>query len=79
MEDLVPLITILSIFVVLPGMWMWFADRRRRDRLASGTATPTPANADLLRLAERMEKRIEALEKLLDAESPGWRKRHADE
>lgn len=82
MEDLfIPIFALLCIFVLLPGMVLVFIDRQRRHKaeLAGG---PSPANAaaqtDLVRLAERMEKRIEALEKLLDAEAPGWRKRDAD-
>ncbi|HKY91004.1 MAG TPA: envelope stress response membrane protein PspB [Nevskiaceae bacterium] len=74
MEALVGLSAIICIFVVLPGMVLWFADRRRRDRVAESPV----ANNELVRQAERMEQRIEALEKILDAESPGWRKRHVE-
>jgi phage shock protein B len=70
-------LAIVCLFVILPGMILWFADRRRRDRLADPAASPA-ANADLVRQAERMEQRIDALEKILDAESPGWRKRHVE-
>jgi phage shock protein B len=69
-------LAIVCLFVILPGMVLWFADRRRRDRLADPAASP--GSADLVRLAERMEQRIEALEKILDSESPGWRKRHVE-
>lgn len=75
--DIEGVLAILCIFVVLPGMVLWFADRRRRDRVGDTQASVT-ANADLVRQAERMEQRIEALEKILDAESPGWRKRHVE-
>lgn len=71
----VPLVAILCIFVILPGMAMYFADRKRRWRQAQAE----PADADyarLLSVAEKMERRIESLEKILDAESPGWRRRH---
>jgi phage shock protein B len=34
---------------------------------------------DIWRSAKRMERRIEALESILDAEAPGWRKRHDEE
>lgn len=77
MEGMEGVLAIVCLFVILPGMILWFADRRRRDRLADPTASPT-ANADLVRQAERMEHRIEALEKILDAESPDWRKRHVE-
>jgi phage shock protein B len=34
---------------------------------------------DLWRSSKTMERRIEALESILDAEAPGWRKRHGEE
>jgi phage shock protein B len=74
-EELVPLFAIVCLFVILPGMGMWFADRQRRWK-SQQNADSQVANDDLLRLAERMEKRIEALEKILDAEAPNWRSRH---
>ncbi len=74
MVELIPLVAIISIFVVLPGMAMYFADRKRRwQHEHAGTS---PVTAELSALAERMERRIEALKQILDAESPGWRKKH---
>lgn len=75
MEELVPLLAIVCLFVILPGMAMWFSDRKRRW-LREHSEPSQVASGDLLRLAERMEHRIEALEKILDAEAPGWRNRH---
>lgn len=75
MEELIPLVAILSIFVILPGMAMFFADRRRRWHHEQETGR-TNGSAELLALADRMEKRIEALEQILDAESPGWRQKY---
>lgn len=76
-ELLIPIVALLCIFVVLPGMVLVFIDRqrRRKNEVADQAA---PAHPDLARVAERMERRIEALEKLLDAEAPGWRKRNAE-
>lgn len=74
-EALIPLVAIICLFVILPGMAMFFADRKRRHKQEESGAV----NADysqLLRVAERMEHRIESLEKILDSESPGWRNRH---
>ena len=78
MEGFEGVLAIVCLFVILPGMVLWFVDRRRRDRLAEPSAGSPALNADLQRTAERMEQRIDALEKILDAESPGWRKRHVE-
>jgi phage shock protein B len=73
-EEMIPLVAILSIFVILPGMAMFFADRRRRWRHENQTQSTN--SAQLTALAERMERRIDALEQILDTESPGWRKKY---
>lgn len=70
------IIAIVSPFVfVLSLIWLilHYRDRRRKHESSS---PGTVAGAELERLADRMEKRIDALEQILDAEAPGWRKRH---
>lgn len=74
-ELVVPLVAIISLFVILPGMVMYFADRKRRHQQEQSGAASNDYS-QLLRVAERMEQRIESLEKILDSESPGWRSRH---
>ena len=76
MEDLVPVVAVLSPFVfVLCLIWLilHYRDRRRKHEVSNPAVI---ASVDLERLADRMEKRLEALEQILDAEAPGWRKRH---
>lgn len=76
MEDIVPLVAVVSPFAFTLGMvWMilHYRDRRKQHE------TQRPQGADHARLealAEKMERRIEALEQILDAEAPGWRKKH---
>lgn len=70
------IVAIVCLLVVLPGMVLWFLDRRRRSDDSTGPAAPPPA--ELAQRAERMEQRITALEKLLDAEAPGWRTRDVE-
>jgi phage shock protein B len=76
-EELIPLVAILCLFVILPGMAMFFADRKRRHNIEQAGKTTTNSVA-LEALAERMEHRIDALEQILDAESPGWRKKYRE-
>lgn len=74
-EDLFGLIAVLSIFVMLPWMFLHYAAKKRES---TAKAAGDPAmNTDLLYLAEKLEKRVQSLETILDAEVPGWRK-HMD-
>lgn len=66
MEDiLLPLIAILALFVVLPGMVFHYITLWRRQK----TLQPDDERMleDLWRSAKAMERRIEALESLLEA------------
>ena len=74
MEDLTGIIAILCVFGT-PVAIVWMVLRHRREQRAEKQATST-ASAELTDIAHRMEQRIEALEQILDAEAPGWRKRH---
>ncbi|HUS25618.1 MAG TPA: envelope stress response membrane protein PspB [Candidatus Binatia bacterium] len=71
---------ILFVLFVAP-LWLVLHYRERARRDQPDVAGPAPAAgaapAELGAVAARMEKRIAALESVLDAESPGWRQRHA--
>jgi len=65
---------ILFVLFVAP-IWLWLHYRekhRQREALAGLTPTGSP---ELARTAQRLEDRVAALEALLDAEMPDWRKR----
>ena len=47
MVELIPLVAIVSLFVVLPGMAMYFADRKRRWQHEQQTAKPNGTTAEL--------------------------------
>ena len=73
-EDiLIPLFAIFVIFIGCPGMIMWFSERRRRDRMKINADTGQ-ADQQLVAIAHKMERRVQALESILDSEVPGWRK-----
>lgn len=67
-EILIPLIAIVSLFVILPGMVFHYITLWRRQK----TLQPDDERImeDLWRSAKRMERRIETLEALMDSERP---------
>ncbi len=62
------LVIVAPIWIVAHYVTRWRAARR----LSSGDEK---ALAELWQSARRMEARVEALERVLDAEAPGWRMR----
>lgn len=72
---------LLFILFVLP-IWLLLHYRSRTKHLpvpVAPVATPTRSVsaddlADLARLAERIEHRLDAVETLMDAENPRWRR-----
>jgi phage shock protein B len=69
---LVPLTAILAIFVFLP--WVILSHRAKMREGAARSAGDPAMNAELVALAEKLERRVSAIETILDSESPGWRK-----
>ena len=69
------LVPAILFMVVVAPLWlvMHYRSKRRAQRALSGEE-----RAELERLtdlADRMGERIEILESILDAETPGWRRR----
>lgn len=69
--------TVLFMVVVAP-LWIIFHYRGRKRESAQLGADERGALEALTRAAERMETRIAALEKILDAEAPRWRETWKD-
>jgi phage shock protein B len=70
-EELAPALAIISIFVVLPGMVLHYLSRNKE--IAARAAGDPTMNARLVEIAERLERRIDAIETLLEHEVPGWK------
>ena len=73
MDDNQTAVAIMALFV--SPFLLWFLTRMNRDR---GKAPPAADAAQLQVLwetAQRLERRMESLEMLLDSELPGWRSR----
>ncbi len=71
MEDLPGVLAIISIFIVLPGMVLHYLTRNKE--IAARAAGDPTMNARLVDIAERLERRIDAIETLLEHEVPGWK------
>jgi len=70
--------TLLFVVIVAP---LWILMHYRSKRRSQG-ALSEDERTELERLseiAERMGERVETLEAILDAETPDWRKRHAED
>lgn len=66
-------IAILFVIIVLP-VWIIFHHVTKWRDQKSLSADDEHMLEDLWRSAKRMQRRIESLEAILDAESPEWRK-----
>jgi len=70
--------TVIFMTIVAPT-WI-FMHYRSKQKLSSALSAEERSNLGDLRLqAERMIDRIDTLEAILDVQTPGWRKRLADE
>ena len=72
MEELVGIFAIFCIFIALPWMVLSFLSKNRAN--AAKAAGDPAMNASLSGLADKLDKRLDAIESLLDHEVPGWRK-----
>ncbi|HZQ61326.1 MAG TPA: envelope stress response membrane protein PspB [Casimicrobiaceae bacterium] len=64
------------LFVMPIWIFMHYKSKNRPQAAAVAHAASLTDEdaADLINTAERMEKRVAALEAIMDAEAPGWRK-----
>lgn len=61
----------------LANTWLKLQHRERmREPAMAGSGRQGADQPDLRSVADRLERRVEALETILDAEAPGWRKKH---
>jgi phage shock protein B len=78
MEEVGPMVVaiVAIVFLALPAMIMHYATEWRKAR------SPTPDDErlvdDLWKTAQRLEKRVDALETILDKEAPAWRTEYRD-
>ena len=70
--------TLLFVVVVAP-LWILMHYRSKRRSQGALSEDERMELERLAEIAERMGERIETLEAILDAETPDWRKRHAED
>jgi phage shock protein B len=70
----IPIIAIVSIFIIAP--WMAFRHEERKRELKAKEAMGGEDVQFFHQSLERLERRVKTLESILDDEAPGWRKRH---
>jgi len=76
MSDNEALVAIFALAFVFSPVFMFFHWLTQREKRRAGQGGGDPAQmAALMDTAHRMERRIETLEALLDADVPGWRNR----
>ena len=59
---------VLPLLVVMHYVTIWRREKRDRQKI-------TGTQAELESLADRLERRLDVIEQLLDAEDPRWRQR----
>lgn len=78
MEDLMPLVAVLSIFVGLPWIILHYVTRWKTA--ATLTSDDEAMLEELYSLARRLQDRVETVERLVAADNPGFQpQRLADE
>lgn len=80
MEILIPIVAIGGFWAFLI-LWVWLNHAAKMRKLGVPPANPFGGSADaasspeLLNELRRMEDRVRTLERILDADHPGWRSR----
>lgn len=72
MEVLIPIFAIFAIFIAFPWIILNFLSRKR-DAAIQAAGDPA-MNSSLMSIADRLDKRLDAIETILDHEVPGWRR-----
>lgn len=71
-DAVIGMFAIFAIFIALPWIILSFLSRKR-DNAIQAAGDPV-LNASLTALADKLEKRLDAIETVLDHEVPGWRR-----
>ena len=67
-------LVLLILFVVQMWLFLHYRARAKREAPAPILGPDIAELAQIARIAERLERRLEAMETLMDADRPGWRR-----
>lgn len=67
-------LVLLILFVVPMWLFLHYRAKAKREAPAPVIGPDVAELAQIARIAERMERRLEAMETLMDADRPGWRR-----
>jgi phage shock protein B len=71
MQEMIPIVAILSIFVILPWMILHY---RTRSKQARGLSIEDERMLDELHQAAlRLDDRLQTIERIMTADNPEWR------
>lgn len=73
---LVPLGVVFTVIVLPIWLILHYVSKRKREHPVVQNSSASTHELDAL--AAKLEKRVQSLETILDAEVPGWRKQHMD-
>ena len=65
---------LLILFVVPMWLFLHYRAKAKREAPAPVIGPDVAELAQIARIAERLERRLEAVETLMDADRPGWRR-----
>lgn len=71
-EVIIPIFAIFAIFIAFPWIILNFLSRKKDAAVQAGG--DPKMNASLSNIADRLERRLDAIETILDHEVPGWRR-----
>lgn len=67
-------LVLLILFVAPMWLFLHYRARAKREAPAPILGPDIAELAQIARIAERLERRLEAMETLMDADRPGWRR-----
>lgn len=71
MDTVVPVFALFCVFIA--PLWLILHYSMRRRQTQGLTREDEKMLSELWQLADKMERRVKALETILDTQAPGWR------